>query len=452
MSATSNPIISVSGLRGIIGESLTPEIAIRYAAAFVGELPAGPIVLSRDGRTSGPMLAASLIGGLTAMGRDVIDAGIAATPTTGILVRHYRAAGGIQISASHNPPRYNGLKLLSAEGRVIPAAAGQKVIDRYRNARPAWAPVERIGSVSACSDAVGPHWELLSKIVDVARIRQRRFKVLLDSAHGAGSVLARRLFAELGCQATIVGGEPDGRFEHTPEPTAENLREIAPLVPRAGAEIGFCQDPDADRLAVIDERGRYIGEEYTLAICVAHALRKKAGPIVINCSTSRMSEDLAARHNVPLVRTAVGEANVVDGMLAHDAVLGGEGSGGVIHPQVGLVRDSFVAMAMLLDAMADRGLKISQLADELPRYEIGKTQVPLPREKLAAALDALERHFSDAKPSRLDGLRLDWPTAWLLVRASNTELIVRAVAETQNGAESARLLKETADVLGTLRG
>ena len=218
------PIISVSGLRGVIGESLTPEIAIRYAAAFAAGLPAGPIVLSRDGRTSGPMLAASLVGGLTAIGRDVIDAGIAATPTTGILVRHHRAAGGIQISASHNPPQYNGLKLFSAEGRVIPAVAGQRVIERYERQPPDWAPSERVGTVRPCSDSIGPHWALLSQTVDVPRIRRRQFKVLLDSNHGAGSLLAGTMFDELACTATIIGGEPDGRFAHTPEPTADNLR------------------------------------------------------------------------------------------------------------------------------------------------------------------------------------------------------------------------------------
>jgi phosphomannomutase len=446
----SKPIISVSGLRGIVGESLTPEIAVRYAAAFAAGLPPGPIVLSRDGRTSGPMLAASLVGGLTAIGRDVIDAGIAATPTTGILVRHHRAVGGIQISASHNPPQYNGLKLFSAAGRVIPAGAGQQVIERYENQSLDWAPTDRIGSMIPCAESLEPHWALLRETVDIERIKQRQFAVLLDSNHGAGSLLARKLFDELSCRETIIGGEADGKFAHTPEPTAENLRTILPLVSRAGANVGFCQDPDADRLAVIDETGRYIGEEYTLAICVAHVLRSRPGPIVINCSTSRMSVDLANQYGVPLVRSAVGEANVVDAMLLQSAVLGGEGSGGVIDPRVGLVRDSFVGMALVLDAMAERGMTMSQLADELPRYEIGKTQIPLPREKLPAALDALERHFADAKPDRLDGLRLDWSDRWLLVRGSNTEPIVRATAESNTVADSSQLLSEAAAVLSSL--
>ena len=446
----SEPIISVSGLRGIVGESLAPDVAIRYACAFANGLPPGPIVITRDGRTTGPMLAACLTGGLTAIGRDVINGGVAATPTTGVLVRDVRAAGGIQISASHNPPEYNGLKLFSAEGRVIPADAGAKVIERYRDLPPTWVRHREVGTFGPCKGSVEPHWSLLSRIIDVERIKRRSFCVLLDSNHGAGSVVGRVLFERLGCRATIVGGEPDGRFEHVLEPTAENLRDILPLVKQAGADVGFCQDPDADRLAVIDESGRYLGEEYTLAISVDHVLRNRKGPIVTNCSTSRMSEDLAVKYGVPFYRSAVGEANVVDLMLRNSAVLGGEGNGGVIDPRVGLVRDSFVGMALLLDAMAGREMRISQLADELPRYELHKAKSSLRPEKLAAALDRLERRFSDARADRLDGLRLDWPGKWLLIRPSNTEPIVRVFAEAPTAAEAERLCGEVATVISSI--
>ena len=212
-------------------------------------------------------------------------------------------------------------------------------------------------------------------------------------------------------------------------------------------DIGFCQDPDADRLAVIDESGRYIGEEYTVALCVDHVLRQRKGPIVTNCSSSRMSEDIAGRYGAPLFRSAVGEANVVDCMLAHAAVFGGEGNGGPIDPRVGYVRDSFVGMALLLDAMASREMRIGQLADELPRYEIVKTKCSLSPDKLPAALDALEKQFSEASASRLDGLRLDWPGRWLLVRGSNTEPIVRAIAEAPTAAEATSLCEAAAKVL-----
>jgi phosphomannomutase len=443
------PIISVSGLRGIVGESLTPDVAIRYVCAFAAELPPGPIVITRDGRTTGPMLAACLTGGLTAIGRTVVNGGIAATPTTGVLVRSYRAAGGVQISASHNPAEYNGLKLFSTEGRVIPADAGERVIERYRGSSPRWVAHHAVGTFGPCSGSIAPHWSLLSKIIDVERIKQRRFKLLLDSNHGAGSMLARTMFEHLDCRSTIVGDEPDGQFEHVPEPTAENLRDILPLVTQAGADIGFCQDPDADRLAVIDENGRYLGEEYTLAMCVDHVLRSHPGPIVTNCSTSRMSEDLAAKYGVPFYRSAVGEANVVDLMLRHSAVLGGEGNGGVIDPRVGLVRDSFVGMALLLDAMVARDMPVSQLADELPRYEMHKAKLGLPREKLLTSFAAVQDRFSDARPDRLDGLRLDWPDRWLLIRGSNTEPIVRIFTEAPTMAEAERLAAEAVEVISS---
>jgi phosphomannomutase len=443
----SEPIISVSGLRGIVGDTLTPDIAIRYVGAFAAALPPGPVIITRDGRTTGPMLAACLTGGLTAVGRTVINGGVAATPTTGVLVRHYKAAGGVQISASHNPPEYNGLKLFSAEGRVVPAEFGERVVEHYRRTLPGWVSHAAVGTFGPCSGSITPHLALLEPIVDVERIRQRRFKVLLDSNHGAGSGLAHAMFEQFGCEATIIGGDADGRFEHTPEPTSDNLQGILPLVPQAGADIGFCQDPDADRLAVIDEHGRYLGEEYTLALCVDHVLRSRAGPIVTNCSTSRISQDIAEKYGVPLYRSAVGEANVVDLMRRHSAVLGGEGNGGVIDPRVGLVRDSFVGMALILNAMAARQKKVSELATELPRYSIHKEKLTLPRERLAAAFDSLERHFADARPDRLDGLRLDWPDRWLLIRGSNTEPIVRVFAEAPTGREAEQLCEAAAAVL-----
>ena len=440
-------IISVSGLRGIVGQTLTPEVAIRYAAAFSATSPSGSFVIARDGRPSGKMLAGLIHAGLNAVGRDTVDASVAATPTTGILIRHLSAAGGIQVSASHNPSEYNGMKLFGPEGRVIPSGPGRKVLDGYRRGQPAWVPHDRLGSVADCPDPHAAHLEAVLATVDVERIRAAGFKVLLDSNHGAGSLLGRRLLEALGCQTTILGDRPDGQFEHTPEPTAENLADVLHSVREAGADVGFCQDPDADRLAVIDAAGRYLGEEYTLAMCVDHVLRHRQGPIAANCSTSRMSEDLALKYGVTFHRSAVGEANVVDSMLAHDAIFGGEGNGGPIDPAVGPVRDSFVAMAQLLDAMADRSLPIGELADELPRYEIVKTKISLDPQKVPAGLDALARHFDDARPDRLDGLRLDWPDRWLLVRASNTEPIVRAVAEAKSREAAEQLCEEAAEVL-----
>jgi phosphomannomutase len=453
-------IISVSGLRGIVGQSLTPDVARRYVNAFARTLPRGSVVVTRDGRANGAELLPAVIDGLLQGGiQSVLDAGIAATPTSGVLVRHHRCAGGVQISASHNPGQYNGLKLFSADGRVVPAQAGQAVLEQYKTLNqesPGRKTENPASSIQHLADTTAAHLALVEQIVNIAQIRARRFRVLLDANHGAGSVLGRTMLERLGCDARILGARPDGLFEHTPEPTAENLAGVLSEVTRAGADIGFCQDPDADRLAIIDEHGQYLGEEYTLALCVDHVLRHAMGPVVTNCSTSRMTEDLAKKHRVPFYRSAVGEANVVDEMLRRQAVLGGEGNGGVIDPRVVMVRDSFVGMALVLDAMAARDLSVSALAAELPQYAIWKDKIELPRENVPAALDALEHRFSDATSDRLDGLRLDWQLAdgggsWLLVRGSNTEPIVRIIAEAPSLKEAQMLCGEATSVIASVR-
>ena len=441
------PIISVSGLRGIVGESLTPEVAMRFACAFTSNLTEGPVLVTRDGRHSGAMLADAIRSGICAIGRSVVDAGVAATPTHGVLLRSLQAAGGIQISASHNPPAYNGIKLFAADGQVLTAEKGRAVVDRYRAGHIPWVSQERIGSVTLHADTVREHARLLRDIVDMEMIRGRRFRVLLDANHGAGAVLGRELLRELGCTVTVLGEEPNGAFAHPPEPTAENLRDVCRHVRDTQVDVGFCQDPDADRLAIIDEQGVYIGEECTLVLCLDHVLRERQGPVVTNCATSRMAEDLAQKYRVPFHRSAVGEANVVEVMRAEGAVFGGEGNGGPIDPRVGYVRDSFVGMALVLNAMAARQMKLSELVAELPMYSIHKTKVSLPPERLASALADLQKHFRDANASTMDGLRLDWPGRWLLVRGSNTEPIVRVIAEAATQQEAERMCKEAAERL-----
>ena len=462
-------IVSVSGLRGIVGGSLTPEVAVRYVAAFAATLPHGPIVIGRDGRASGPLLAAALTEDLTRSGRDVIDCGIAATPTVGIVVRHERAAGGIQISASHNPAPYNGLKLFSSEGRVLPAAAGAVVLERFRTQS---SPADAGGRASMKAGTVrqvdgGPaHVALVVKTVDVEAIRRCRPRVWLDAGHGAGSRVARPLLEHLGCEVVIEGGVPDGCFEHAPEPTADNLADMLPRIVLQHADIGFFQDPDADRLAIATAEGRYIGEEATLALAVEAvlakgSLAKGSGPIVVNCSTSGMAAMIAARHGAACRVSAVGEANVVDAMLASGAILGGEGNGGVIDPRVVLVRDSFVAMALVLERMCTGGTgsgrdgkpiaSIDSLARALPQFVMKKTKVDLSPElqgpALATAIDRIERAFPTARASRLDGLRLDWESGWLLVRSSNTEPIVRIVAEAADAAAVDEALQRATSAL-----
>ncbi|MEE2640445.1 MAG: phosphoglucosamine mutase [Planctomycetota bacterium] len=431
-------IISVSGLRGIVGQSIDPLIAIRYALAFGSCLPAGRVLVARDGRETGEMFAQALSSGLMAAGFDVLNAGVCATPTVGVLVREQGCTGGIQISASHNPPEYNGLKLFGPDGRVISSEEGKAVIEAFEKNDFQWVDFDQVGQTDSLGDTTSAHLRKVLETVDVDRIRSRNFKVVLDSNHGAGSVLARPLFEALNCDARILGDQPNGQFAHVPEPTAANLAKVAEDARSFEADVVFCQDPDADRLAIIDEQGEYIGEEYTLAITLRHALASASSAgavnskVVINCATSRMSIDLAEEFGCQCIVSAVGEANVTNAMIEHGALYGGEGNGGPIDPRVGMVRDSFVAMAQTLDAMAARDKTPSELAQEIRSYSIVKSKVQIDQEKILEVFDALEAEFPNARADRLDGLRLDFPESWLLVRASNTEPVVRVIAEATN--------------------
>jgi len=448
-------IISVSGLRGVIGTTLTPDAAARYVTAFAKQLHRAKqdkssrprVIVGRDGRGSGVMLQRVVVASLEASGCDCLIADVASTPTIGVLVRDQKADGAIQITASHNPPPYNGMKLFSPLGRVIGAEAGSAVRVAYENSESSWCDVDHLGSTQTVADPHDPHFKAVLATIDAVAIAAKKYRVLLDSNHGSGAALGERLLGRLGCEVVLVGAEADGRFEHVPEPTAENLQTIAARVAKEKCDVGFCQDPDADRLALIDAAGRYVGEEYTLALCVQRALSQKetCGPIVINGASSSMSERLATAAGVASYRSAVGEANVADMMIAKQAAYGGEGNGGPIDPRVGYVRDSFVAMAQVLALMTDTNQSLATLVDELPRLAIYKTKATIDAALLPDAMKRIAANFSDADADFSDGLRLAWSDRWLLVRGSNTEPIVRLIAE----AESDSLAKAMCDEAAT---
>jgi phosphomannomutase len=338
--------------------------------------------------------------------------------------------------------------LFGTSGRVLDAATGELVRDAYFAGEASWVSFDQLGSVSQEPDPHQPHLDAVLETVDREAIRARSFRVLLDSNHGAGSLLGRRLLDALGCQVVALGDVTDGKFSHPPEPTAENLREVASRVREHGCEVGFCQDPDADRLALVDADGRYIGEEYTLALCVQRALAHAApqSTIVINGATSGMSERLAAAAGAKVLRSAVGEANVADMMIANKATYGGEGNGGPIDPRVGYVRDSFVGMAQVLDLMASSGKSLAELADALPKLHIHKTTAKVSADRLPGLFRSLAALHGEATADHGDGLRLAWDDKWLLVRGSNTEPIVRLIAEATS-EEEARRLCQTAEEL-----
>jgi phosphomannomutase len=438
-------ILSISGLRGIIGDGLDPEYVTRFAASLGTVANGGTIVLSRDGRSTGDMLKHAVLSGLMATGCRVLDLGIASTPTCGVMVTALGAAGGLQLTASHNPIEWNGLKPFSPRGSVFDKIAGERLLSVI-NGTPAYRPWSQLGTVEQVSDPNSEHQRRVFKLVDVAAIKARKFKVVLDCNRGSGSVLGPQLLRDLGCEVIVMGGVADGQFEHPAEPLRENLTTLMAAVLKHGADVGFAQDPDADRLAIVDNTGRYIGEELTLALAADHVLSRKNGPVVVNGSTSRVTADLAAKYGCAFHRSHVGEANVVAKMLEVNALIGGEGNGGVIEPQVGFVRDSFVSMAYVLDGLVVRKTKLADWVDALPKYTIVKDKLHCPRERVDRACAALRAAYSSSVATEGDGLRLDWPDRWVQVRASNTEPIIRVIAEAPDESKAMSLCAEAVEL------
>jgi phosphomannomutase len=440
-------IVSVSGIRGIIGQSLTPDAACRFGAALGSYLKGGRVVVSRDSRPSGRMLRNAVLAGLNSAGCSADDIGIAPTPTVGIAVRQLGAAGGVQITASHNPAPWNGLKMFGPDGAVLTADRGKDVQQLFEGGGIRYAAWDGIGSVRVPPDVLDEHLKLATDAVSAASVHAAGFRVLLDGNGGAGGPLGSALLRQLGCEVVDFACDADGVFVHEAEPIPAHLADVGPQVVRSEAAVGFVLDPDADRLALIDETGTCVSEELTLALAVKYRLGQKKGPVVINMSTSRVVEDIAREARCDCFRTAVGEANVVAGMRSAGAVIGGEGNGGVIDPRVGWVRDPFVGMAMVLTLMAETGKTLSQLVASLPAYAMLKTKYTVAKDRLAAALDAIARRWPDAKVNRQDGLRLDWADRWVHVRPSNTEPVVRVIAESPTEAETKQLCDDAAACL-----
>ncbi len=434
-------IRSVSGIRGVVGDGFTAQDAADFAAALGTYLAGGEVVIGRDSRPSGAELYQAASAALVNCGCTVIDLGITSTPGVAFMVRAHRAAGGLIITASHNPAPWNGLKFLSPEGSAPDLETARAIWSIRDQRRFRVAPPDRRGRVVGDPTADEQHVAAVLGVVDAPAIEQRRFRVVLDSNHGAGGAAGRLLLEALGCRVFPLFAEPHGNFAHPPEPLEPHLTELGAEVRRAGADIGFAQDPDADRLAIVDERGRYLGEEYTLALSACHLFRRHPGPAATTLSTSRMIDDLAeqAGGNCVVHRTAVGEANVVAGIREHDCVIGGEGNGGVIDPRVGLVRDSITAMALTLQLLADEGRSVGTLADRIPRYAIVKHKVTCPQQRIEEVLAATARHYHDQRLNVVDGVRVDWPDRWVHVRGSNTEPIVRIIAEARE-PDTARAL------------
>ncbi|MFA6043978.1 MAG: hypothetical protein WC718_03250 [Phycisphaerales bacterium] len=476
-------MLSVSGCRGVVGESLTPEVATRFAGTFGSFLvkrAAGKrvtVVIGRDGRRGGEMVQHAAIAGLIGAGCDVVDLGVAMTPTTAVMTDAVARAtdgcvvAGMVLTASHNPQMWNGLKCLLAEGGehgsaacAPPPEAAAAIIAGFRDGAASWQAWDHIGTLQAEPSAADEHVDRLLHAIESAGISDvpsrlgEGVRVAVDSVNASGVDGARLCLESLGCEEILhIGAATNGLFPHPPEPTRENLSQpggLSDAVVGGECAVGFAQDPDADRLAIIDERGHYIGEEYTLALC-AMALLEAAGSapdavVVTNLSTSRMLDDVAGRYGAKVIRTPVGEAHVVAAMKREAAagrsvICGGEGNGGLIWPRVTYVRDSLSAMALVVGLLDGGRRSVSDLVASLPSYAIEKRKKDLAkREDATAGLVALAKAYASERVDTSDGVWVDFASrrAWLHVRASNTEPIMRFIAEAPTSAEATALLDE----------
>ena len=449
-------MVSVSGIRGRVGEALTPEVVAGFAAGFGAWARSRgkgrSIVVGRDSRVSGPMFHRATLAALQSVGCDVIDVGLAPTPTIQLAVEHHHAAGGLAITASHNPIEWNALKFIGPSGLFLDAseAAAMRAVAQGSFARATW---DELGQVTIDEGAISRHIDLVLALdfIDVDAIRARRFRVALDCARGAGGAIIPALLERLGCDVTAINLETDGRFPRPPEPVAANLGDLEQLVLRAGADIGLATDPDVDRLALVSNEGKAIGEDWTLALAARLALRYRRGPVVANLSTSRVVDDVAEEAGTTVLRAPVGEVNVAVRMREEGAAIGGEGNGGVILSELHLGRDAPVAVALILQMLLEDDASLSQILASFPSYSIVKDKIDRPEASLEAVYTSLRGEFPDAEADDVDGLRLSWSDRWVHVRPSGTEPIVRVIAEAPSEIEARGLVARSRAPLDALR-
>ena len=445
--------ISISGVRGIIGDSLTPQLAGALAQAFGTYVGGGPVIVGRDARPSGRMILQAVISGLLSSGCQPVDVGICPIPSFLFLAKDSRSSGGIAVTASHNPKEWNGLKFISRDGLYLTPHQVEEFLDIYHQGDFTYAGPDRLKILRSEPQPVEPHLKKLLGHFNADLIRRKKFKVALDCGNGAGAILAPRLLQELGCETVVINAVPDGSFAHQSEPLPENIREICRTVVKSRADIGFVQDADADRLAVVNEKGKPLGEELTLALAAQYILGKKKGSVVCNLSTTRAIDDIAAARKAPVFRTKIGEINVVEKVLSAEpaAVIAGEGNGGVILPEIHPCRDSFTGMGLILEYLAASGRTISALQKRVPRYVMIKDKIEGSAEQGYRLVGLLKKRYEgQGKLSLLDGLKIDFPDHWIHVRPSNTEPIIRIISEarTESAAKAAvrRLKTEIAEL------
>ena len=436
-----NLVSSISGIRGIVGSGLNPEIIIKYINAYCELINGNKIIVGQDGRVSGKAISDIVISTLQFLGYEVLDIGLAPTPTVQVAVENFCADGGIAITASHNGIEWNGLKFLSKTGMFLDLEEYNKMMNCFNNQKNNYKAWDKIGAHKIITDFDDIHIQKILDIpfIQVDKISERKFKVVLDSVNASGSKIIPKLLKKLGCEVIKINCESNGIFPHIPEPLPQNLSELCQKVINEKADIGIAVDPDADRLVLICETGEPFGEEYTITQTIKFMLGKKKGNVVINVSSTRAVDDITKKYGGTLIKTPVGEINVAKKMKEVGAVIGGEGSGGVILPDVHLGRDSLVGIALTLQHLLEFSGTLSQLKKSLPEYYMSKNKVELNSlEEASSTLELLLKNHKTDNITTIDGLRIDYQDSWIIIRKSNTEPIIRIYSEatTQDGADS----------------
>ncbi|SHE92537.1 phosphomannomutase [Fodinibius roseus] len=439
-------MISVSGIRGIFGTDLTPENLGRFSAAFGSWADGGKIVVGRDTRVTGQVCEDIVAATLQSVGCDVVQLGVATTPTVAMAVLKHSAAGAVIISASHNPAEWNALKLLNSRSEFLDAGEGGEVIRISEDQSYRYKPFDQIGSVETDTDALDHHIRKILDLpyIDPDLIASKNFSVAMDPVNGTGAIALPPLLHALGVdEIHAVHDEPDGRFAHNPEPLPEHLQDICSLVREKGCDLGLVTDPDGDRLALVSDKGNLFGEEYTQAAAFDFMLEKKGGACATNLSSSRVTDDIAQQYGQECHRSAVGEINVVQKMKEVNAVIGGEGNGGVINPDLHYGRDALMGAAIMMQLLAERDITAEDYRNSLPGYVIRKSKMDLADIDGDAILEKAQKVYRDYHPDTTDGVKIDFEDGWVHLRKSNTEPIIRIYSE----GISAEKAKELADTV-----
>ena len=439
--------IGPSGVRGVVGESLTPQLVTSFAAAFGTYCGAGPILIGTDTRRSGEMVKQAAIAGLLSVGCTPVDLGVVPVPSLMFHVRATGAFGGISVSGSHGPLAWNALRFIDSEGLALRANQAAELTDLYHQGFYPRVRAADMSDVRSDATSAARHIDAVTRAVDVERIRRRAFKVAIDPKGGAASNPTRRLLEALGCDVVAIHAGDGEPYPANAEPDEADLADLGDLVRRSGADIGFAQDADADRLAVVDEHGDPLGSDSTVVLVVQRWLARRAGPVVVNVETSRVVDDVAARCGCAVHRCRVGEANVVEAMKEHGAEVGGEGNGGAIVMPVNPCRDSFAAMAVILESVAVSGGSVGALRAQLPRYAIVRERLLCSARDLAPSLRLIRSAFGGERIDLTDGVKVTWPDRWLLARPSATEPVLRLTAEAPTDAEARSLVNGVLEAL-----